>query len=67
MDDDGNLVIDDAAPIPPFEPGNGDDVSLDHPLFPHWPIAWPLPNPNNAVPPNAIAPNVPSAIMLSFL
>ena len=32
---------------PPFEPGNGDDVTLDHPNFAWWPNSWALPIPNN--------------------
>ena len=47
VDDDGNGTVDDAAPTPPFEPGNGDDVSLDHPTYVWWPNVWTLPsNPN---------------------
>jgi hypothetical protein len=47
VDDDGNGTIDDAAPMPPFEPGwtGSDDISLAHPLWPDWPNAWPLPVP----------------------
>jgi hypothetical protein len=45
VDDDANTTIDDAAPIPAFEPGNGDDVSLDHPSWVWWPNAWPVPPP----------------------
>jgi len=48
VDDDNNGTTDDAKTTPPFEPGNGDDVSLDHPIFAWWPNSWPLPNPNNA-------------------
>ena len=44
-DDANNGVVDDARPVPPFEPGKGDDVSLDHPNWPDWPNAWPLPAP----------------------
>lgn len=47
IDDDLNGSTDDAATIPPFEPGKGDDVSLDHPSNPLWPNVWPLPVPNN--------------------
>ena len=45
-DDDFNNLMDDASPIPPFEPGNGDDVSLEHMLYNSWPTAWPLPTIN---------------------
>ena len=45
VDDDNNNVLDDARAIPPFEPGNGDDVSLDHSLYAQWPSCWILPNP----------------------
>lgn len=48
VDDDANSTVDDAATVPPFEPGNGDDVNLDHPMWPQWPNAWALPVPNNA-------------------
>ena len=48
FDDDGNGITDDAAPTPPFEPGNGDDETLDHAIWFWWPKAWPLPSPNNA-------------------
>lgn len=47
IDDDGNGFIDDAKPLPPFEPGHDDDVSLDHVSYIWWPSAWPLPIPNN--------------------
>lgn len=46
--DDGNGSADDAAPIPPFEPGNGDDVRLSgtgRRWF--WANAWSLPSPDN--------------------
>jgi hypothetical protein len=43
VDDDGNGTVDDAAAVPPFEPGNGDDVSLDHATWPWWPNTWALP------------------------
>ncbi|WP_148314650.1 hypothetical protein [Sorangium cellulosum] len=33
------------ATAPPFEPGGGDDASIDHPSWVHWPNVWPLPNP----------------------
>jgi len=42
-DDDGNGIVDDAAIAPPFEPGNGDDISLDHAAWPWWPNTWALP------------------------
>ena len=48
VDDDGNRVVDDAKAIPPFEPGRGDDVSLQHATYGDWPAAWALPSPNNA-------------------
>ncbi len=48
VDDDNNGTTDDAKTTPPFEPGNGDDVSLDHPIYVWWPNSWPLPNPNLA-------------------
>jgi hypothetical protein len=47
VDDDGNGIVDDAQAVPPFEPGYGDDISLDHSSYIWWPAAWPLPNPNN--------------------
>ena len=43
VDDDGNGIVDDAAAVPSFEPGNGDDVSLDNATWPWWPNTWPLP------------------------
>ncbi|MGI6494736.1 MAG: hypothetical protein ACOX5G_01370 [Kiritimatiellia bacterium] len=43
VDDDGNGVVDDAAVAPPFEPGNGDDISLDRATWPWWPNTWTLP------------------------
>gem|GEM_PF-2036711 len=43
VDDDGNSTVDDAAVVPPFEPGNGDDISLDHATWPWWPNTWALP------------------------
>ena len=43
VDDDGNSTVDDAAVVPPFEPGNGDDVSLDNATWPWWPNTWALP------------------------
>lgn len=46
VDDDANGTVDDAKTSPPFEPGNGDDVSLEHPAWSMWPNAWPLPVPN---------------------
>lgn len=46
IDDDGNAVVDDASPLPPFEPGAGDDITLDHPVWFWWPNVWPLPVPN---------------------
>lgn len=46
VDDDGNGVVDDAAALPPFEPGHGDDVSLEDNNYYSWPSAWPYPNPN---------------------
>lgn len=45
-DDDGNGINDDAKPTPPFEPGRGDDQTLDHALVGDWPNVWPLPVPN---------------------
>lgn len=45
--DDGNGILDDAAAMPPFEPGNGDDVNLGGPVR-DWPSSWPFPVPNNA-------------------
>ena len=48
VDDDGNGTKDDAKTTPAFEPGNGDDVTLDHATDPQWPAVWPLPNPDNA-------------------
>ena len=48
VNDDGNGVADDAAAVPPFEVGAGDDISLDNPNWVWWPNAWPLPVPNNA-------------------
>lgn len=47
-DDDGNGMPDDAKPAPPFEPGNGDDESLDHAVWVWWPKDWALPSPNAA-------------------
>ncbi len=47
VDDDANRVVDDAAKVPPFEPGRGDDVCLDLTGVPQWPSIWPLPIPNN--------------------
>ena len=32
-------------PVPPFQPGGGDDVDIDDPSYRHWPQAWPLPSP----------------------
>ena len=46
VDDDGNRVVDDAVAFPPFEPGHGDDVSLEDKTYNSWPSAWPYPNPN---------------------
>lgn len=46
IDDDGNGLVDDATVRPPFEPGLGDDVSLDHENYVWWPAEWPLPVPN---------------------
>jgi len=47
VDDDSNSIIDDAAVFPDttyiFEPGKGDDVSLEHPMHFDWPLAWPVP------------------------
>lgn len=43
QDDDANEVMDDAAPVPPFEPGHGDDEILHHSFFQDWPIDWDLP------------------------
>lgn len=40
VDDDGDGIIDNAKTTPPFEPGNGDDVSLEHPNFSDWPNSW---------------------------
>lgn len=34
------------AVSPPFEPGGGDDVDIDHPSHRHWPNTWPLPTPS---------------------
>ena len=51
VDDDGNGVVDDAAALPPFEPGHGDDVSLEDNNYYSWPSAWPYPNPNLCVHP----------------
>ena len=48
IDDDGNGIKDDAGITPPFEPGLGDDVTLDNPNYVWWPNTWSLPNPNNA-------------------
>jgi hypothetical protein len=42
-DDDANGTIDDAGATPPFEPGGGDDVSLENASWSDWPAAWPLP------------------------
>lgn len=47
VDDDGNGITDDANPFPPFEPGNGDDVTMDHAIYVWWPSLWTLPVPNN--------------------
>ena len=44
VDDDNNNVVDDAAPAPFFEPGNGDDVSLSRIDELDWPAPWPLPS-----------------------
>lgn len=46
VDDDGNGVVDDATPSPPFEPGHGDDVSLNYinsGPYRDWPAAWAVP------------------------
>jgi hypothetical protein len=43
VDDDGNGAVDDAGMAPPFEPGNGDDISLDNSAWVWWPNSWPLP------------------------
>ena len=51
VDDDGNGVVDDAAALPPFEPGHGDEVSLEDNNYYSWPSAWPYPNPNLCVHP----------------
>ncbi len=48
FDDDFNGTIDDAATAPPFEPGLGDDESLDHATWVWWPKSWTLPSPNAA-------------------
>ena len=47
VDDDNDSIIDNAKAMPRFEPGNGDDINLDHPSYPQWPNAWPLPSPNS--------------------
>jgi len=51
VDDDGNGTVDDAKPLPPFEPGRGDDVNLSKTVgvpagYNNWPDAWALPVPN---------------------
>lgn len=46
LDDDGNSIVDDAKTNPPFEPGNGDDISLEHSSYSDWPNSWTLPIPN---------------------
>jgi len=48
VDDDGNSIVDDAKPIPSFEPGNGDDSSLNMVYsngYNNWPSSWTLPTP----------------------
>ena len=57
VDDDNNSIIDDAAAAPPFEPGYGDDLSLDHSVYPSWPKAWTLPSPNDCPHPIESAAN----------
>ena len=52
-DDDFNGIVDDAAPIPPFEPGNGDDnptFRTGHgSRFRDWPDCKLVPNPDYEV------------------
>ena len=43
VDDDGSGTVDDAAIAPPFEPGYGDDISLDNTTWVWWPNSWVLP------------------------
>ncbi len=49
VDDDGSGTVDDATPLPPFEPGwpGSDDIMLNLDYTPsgynNWPEAWPLP------------------------
>ena len=50
FDDDDNKIKDDAAIQPPFEPGKGDDESLDNRQWPDWPAAWPVPAPFSGAP-----------------
>jgi hypothetical protein len=51
VDDDRNRVVDDAVALPPFEPGHGDDVSLEDNTYNSWPSAWPYPEPNHRIHP----------------
>ena len=48
IDDEADGTLNNARLFPPFEPGNGDDESLDHATFVWWPKVWPLPVPNAA-------------------
>jgi hypothetical protein len=48
LDDDNNGTIDDAAPVPPFEPGHGDDTRLSGTgRLLWWATVWALPSPDN--------------------
>ena len=54
VDEDGNGIFDDARTLPPFEPGNHDDVDDVHLGRPglfnrDFPLAWPLPGGDYAV------------------
>lgn len=40
------LTTDKVAIVPPIEPGHGDDVDIDNPLWRMWPNVWPLPVPS---------------------
>ena len=44
-DEDGQVDNANFAPFIKFEPGNGDDVSLQHVTHDDWPKDWTLPNP----------------------
>jgi len=53
-DDDGDTIVDNAKPAPPFEPGMGpkdSDKKLEHESIDDWPKGWALPNPLHGLSP----------------